>query len=243
MDVSYTGEDDQGIYHSIYDDFYWFTHFSDGDFVYGRALAQTVGTMVLRFADADVLPYDFTDFADTMHKYSGELKALLSNMQDEIRERNQALDDGFYSAADDPRHPTVAPKREEVPPFLNFALLDNAAAAINRSAEHYEKAINGFMQSANPSAAALQTLNMQLLQAERRLTNPDGLPRRPWYKHLIYAPGYYTGYAAKTLPGIREAIEEKRYAEADKEIGRVAKVLQDYAATVEEAAAALLKIQ
>jgi len=243
MDVSYTGEDDQGIYHSIYDDFYWFTHFSDGDFVYGRALAQTVGTMVLRFADADVLPYDFTDFADTMRKYSGELKALLSSMQDEIRERNQALDDGFYSAADDPRHPTVAPKREEVPPFLNFALLDNAAAAINRSAEHYEKAINGFMQSANPSTAALQTLNMHLLQAERRLTNPDGLPRRPWYKHLIYAPGYYTGYAAKTLPGIREAIEEKRYAEADKEIGRVAKVLQDYAATVEEAATALSKIQ
>src|SRR5262249_52622297 len=94
LNVAYGGEDDGGIYHSIYDDFYWFTHFSDGDFVYGRALAQTVGTMVLRFADADVLPYDFSDFADTIHKYSDELKTMLKNRQDEIRDRNQALDDG-----------------------------------------------------------------------------------------------------------------------------------------------------
>ena len=244
LNVAYDGEDREGIYHSIYDDFYWYTHFSDTDFVYGRALAQTVGTMVLRFADADVLPYDFVDFADTIHKYSEELKTLLKTRQDEVRDRNQALDDGLYSATSDPRRPTVAPPREEVPPFLNFAPLDNAEAAVTRSAEHYSRAIKAFTNgSANASPQALQSLNSQLLLAERKLTNPDGLLRRPWYKHLIYAPGYYTGYSAKTIPGVREAIEEKRYGEADSEIVRVAKVLEDYAAAVEAAASDLEKMK
>jgi N-acetylated-alpha-linked acidic dipeptidase len=242
LNVAYAGEDQGGIYHSIYDDFYWFTHFSDTDFVYGRALAQTVGTMVLRFADADVLPYDFADFADTIHKYSDELKTMLKNKQDEIRDRNQALDEGFYSAASDPRRPTVAPPREEAPPFLNFAPLENGEAAVNRSAEHFTRAMQAFTRSASPpSPQSLESLNTQLLQAERQLTNPDGLPRRPWYKHLIYAPGYYTGYSAKTIPGVREAIEEKRYQEADKEMVRVGKALQDYAASIEQAATALEK--
>ena len=243
MDVAFSGEDSgAGVYHSIYDDFYWYTHFSDRDFVYGRALSQTVGTMVLRFADADVLPYDFTDFADTIHQYSDELKTMLKNRQDEVRDRNQALDDGLYNAISDPRRPTVAPPREEAPPFLNFAPMDNAEAALNRSAQHYARAMKAFTSGkANISPEALQDLNNQLLLAERKLTDPQGLPRRPWYKHLIYAPGYYTGYSAKTIPGVREAIEEKRYSEADTEIPRVARVLENYAAAVEAVATELEK--
>ena len=242
LNVAYGGEDREGIYHSIYDDFYWYTHFSDTEFVYGQALSQTVGTMVMRFADADVLPYDFTDFADTIHKYSDELKTLLKNRQDEARDRNQALDEGMYNATSDPRRPTVAPPREEVPPFLNFSPVDNAEAAVTRSAEHYSKAIKAYMNGkAGATPQTLQNLNNQLLLAERKLTNPEGLLRRPWYKHLIYAPGYYTGYSAKTIPGVREAIEEKRYGEADSEIMRVAKALEDYAATVEGAAEELGK--
>ena len=138
------GEDDGGIYHSIYDDFYWFTHFSDKDFVYGRALSQTVGTMVLRFADADVLPYDFADFADTIHKYNDELKKLLKDKQEQIHDRNQDIDDGVYSAVSDPRRPTVAPPKEEVPSFLNFAPLDNAQNALDRSSQRYSKALKSF---------------------------------------------------------------------------------------------------
>jgi N-acetylated-alpha-linked acidic dipeptidase len=241
LDVGYGGEDEGGIYHSIYDDFYWYTHFSDSDFVYGQALAQTIGTMVLRFADADVLPYDFTGFADTIHKYNEELKTLLKNRQDEVRETNQNLDDGVFSAAADPRHPTVAPKREEVPMHINFAPLDNAHAAVDHSAERYARALKAFTASSSASPAQLQGLNDKLLQAERKLTNPDGLPRRPWYQHLIYAPGFYTGYGAKTLPGVREWIEEKRYQEAEKEIARVAQALQNYAAAIDAAAAELEK--
>jgi N-acetylated-alpha-linked acidic dipeptidase len=240
LNVGFGGEDDGGIYHSIYDDFYWFTNFSDKDFVYGQALSQTVGIMVLRFADADVLPYDFTDFSDTIHKYSDELKTLLKNKQDEIRDRNQDIDNGVYSATSDPRRPTVAPPKEEVPPFLNFAPLDNAQNALDRSAQRYSKAVKAFT-SGNASAQQLQVLNGKLLLAERKLINNGGLPRRPWYRHLIYAPGFYTGYGAKTLPGVREGIEEKRYKEADSEIVRVAQVLQDYAAAIDSAAADLEK--
>src|SRR5262249_23335970 len=212
LNVGFGGEDDGGIYHSIYDDFYWYTNFADKDFVYGRALSQTVGTMVLRFADADVLPYDFSDFSDTVHKYSDELKTLLKNKQDEIRDRNQDLENGVYSAVSDPRRPTLAPPKEEVPPFLNFAPLDNALNALDRSAQRYSKAVKAFT-GGNASAPSLPAINVKLLLAERKLTNSGGLPRRSWYRHLIYAPGFYTGYGAKTLPGVREGIEEKRYQE------------------------------
>ncbi len=241
LNVGFGGEDDGGIYHSIYDDYYWFTHFSDKDFIYGRALAQTVGTMVIRAADADVLPYDFSDFADTIHKYSDELKTLLKNRQEQIHDRNQDIDEGIYSATSDPRRPTVAPPKEEVPPFLNFAPLDNAQNALDRSAQRYAKAIKAFTTGSSSASESLQVVNAKLLQAERKLTNPDGLPRRPWYQHLIYAPGFYTGYGSKTLPGVREGIEEKHYQEADKEIIRVAQALQDYAAAIDSAAADLEK--
>jgi N-acetylated-alpha-linked acidic dipeptidase len=243
LNVAYGGEDEGGIYHSIYDDFYWYTHFSDKDFIYGRALSQTVGTMVMRFADADVLPYDFSDFADTIHHYTDELKKLLKDRQEEVRNRNKDLEDGVYAAISDPRRPTVAPKKEEVPPFINFAPLDNAQSSLDRSAERYMKAAKAFASATAGSPQNLQPLNDGLMLAERKLTNPDGLPRRPWYQHLIYAPGFYTGYGAKTLPGVREGIEEKRYAEAEKEIQRVSKALNDYAEAIDAAAASLEQVE
>src|SRR5262249_54098417 len=144
--------------------------------------------------------------------------------------------DGAYAASSDPRRPTVAPPREEVPPFVNFAPLDNAQTALERSAEHYSRAMKAFTSGPGSSAQTLRAVNDKLLQTERRLTNDQGLPRRPWFKHLIYAPGFYTGYGAKTLPGIREGLEEKRYQEAEAQITRAAQVLEDYAAAVEAAA-------
>ena len=145
--MAYGGEDEGGIYHSIYDDFYWYTHFSDTDFVYGRALAQTVGTSVMRLSDAEVLPFDFVNFADTVGMYSKELQKLLADKQEEIRERNEEIDEGMYKATFDPRRPTVAPVKEEIPPHLNFAPLQNALEAITRSAKHYQQALS---QKQNP---------------------------------------------------------------------------------------------
>src|SRR5215467_6407064 len=142
LNLGYGGEDEQGIYHSIYDDFYWYTHFSDTDFVYGRALAQSIGTSVMRLADAEVLPFDFVDFADTMQEYIKDLQKLLKDKQDEIGERNKELEEGVFKATFDPRRPTVAPVREELPPHLNFAPMENAVEMLTRSAERYRKALS-----------------------------------------------------------------------------------------------------
>ena len=241
LDLGFGGEDEQGIYHSIYDDFYWYTHFSDTDFVFGRALAQTVGTSVMRLADAEVLPFDFVDFADTVDMYRKDLEKLLAKKQDEIRERNQELEDGVFKATFDPRRPTVAPVKEEVPPHLNFAPLENAVEAVTRSAKHYQKALAARQASLGDEAVEgkLGAVNHELIASERKLTNADGLPRRSWYKHLLYAPGVYSGYGVKTIPGVREGIEQKRYAEADAEIVRVSKALEDEAGVIDAAARAL----
>jgi len=237
LDLGYGGEDEQGIYHSIYDDFYWYMHFSDREFVFGRALSQTAGTAVLRMADAEVLPYDFVDLADTVQTYTKELEKLLADKQEEIREQNLELDEGVFKATLDPRRPTIAPEREEVPPHLNFAPMQNAADSLTRSAEHYRKAMSEKQSAITQSQAdALRALNARLIESERKLTNEDGLPRRAWYKHLLYAPGVYTGYGVKTVPGVREGIEQKKYAEAEQEISRVAKALEEESSLVESAA-------
>jgi N-acetylated-alpha-linked acidic dipeptidase len=239
LDLAYGSEDPGGIYHSIYDDFYWYTHFSDTDFVYGRALAQTIGTSVMRLADAEVLPLDFVDFADTIKKYNKELEKLLADKQEEIRERDKELEEGVFKATLDPRRPTVAPPWEEVPPHLNFAPLENAADSLTRSSEHYRKAISHAKIS--DQADFLQALNAQLIDSERKLSSDDGLPRRSWYKHLLYAPGVYAGYDVKTIPAVREGIELKKYAEAEQEIVRVGKALEEESALIESAAQKLEK--
>jgi N-acetylated-alpha-linked acidic dipeptidase len=238
LNLGYGGEDGGGIYHSIYDDFYWYTHFSDTDFTYGRTLAQTVGTSVLRLADADLLPYDFTDFADTMHIYTDELQKLLKDKQEAVAEQNREIEEGVFPATADPREKSVPPNMEEVPPHLNFAPLLNASAALTRSAESYQKALDklskdGYLAVSSPSLA---NANTRLLQSERALTNPAGLPRRPWFQHLIYAPGFYTGYAVKTMPGIREAIEQKQWKEAEEQTLRVAAALQSESELIEAVA-------
>jgi N-acetylated-alpha-linked acidic dipeptidase len=241
LNLGFGGEDpDAGIYHSIYDDFYWYTHFSDTNFVYGRALSQTVGTAVMRLADADLLPFDFTDFADTMQFYLTQLKKLAQDKRSEAIERDRELDEGLFHAINDPRRPTVAPPREPVPPYLNFAPLENAVAQLHQSAQRYQEALQkAWASPQGVSAATLADLNHKMMDSERRLTDDAGLPRRRWYKHMIYAPGVYTGYGPKTMPGVREAIEQKRWPEADAEIVRVSKVLENESGLIDSATAEL----
>jgi N-acetylated-alpha-linked acidic dipeptidase len=236
LDVSYAGEDTgRGVYHSIYDDFYWYTHFSDSTFVYGRAMSQTDGKLVLRMADADLLPYDFAALADTLHVYTREVKALLETQQTEAAERKAALDLNAYALTSDPKNPMVVPAALEMPPFLNFAPLDNALAALDKSAAHYSNARTQALSGTLPTEL-LNHINEELTQAARKLTSEQGLPRRPWMQNLIYAPGWYTGYDAKTLPGVREAIEQHRYPEANAQIVLVGQAIEDEAAYVEHLA-------
>ena len=241
LNIGFGGEDGGGIYHSIYDDFYWYTHFSDTDFVYGRALAQTGGTAVLRLADADLLPFEFGDLADTVQTYIKELKTLAQKSSDDIAERNREIEEGVFSSSDDPRKPMAPPKVEVMPTHLNFAPLDNAADALVRSAAEYRAALEkaGSNGGAALGEARVSEVNQLLIQSERKLLTPEGLPNRPWYKHQLYAPGFYTGYAVKTMPAVREAIESKQWKQADEGIVVVARVLQDEAALVSSAAAKL----
>jgi N-acetylated-alpha-linked acidic dipeptidase len=239
LNLGFGGEDEDGIYHSIYDDFYFYTHFLDTDFVYGRTLAQTVGTAVIRLADADVIPIEFTNLADTVQKYGRELKDLLSKKQDEIRERNRQIADGVFAAVRDPRRPVPIPKTETVPPAINFAPYDNAATALTDAARRYEKAIDAAKARLPANAELLRKLNDRLRTAEYQLIDSAGLPRRPWYRHLLYAPGFFTGYGVKTVPGVREGIEDARYDEAEREVARVAAALSRLKALIDSASADL----
>ena len=236
LNFGFGGEDGGGIYHSIYDDFYWFTHFSDTDFVYGRALAQAGSTAVMRLADADLLPFEFGDFADTVQMYVKELKALAQKSQDDIRERNREIEEGVFQATNDPKRPLVPPAVEAVPPHLNFAPLENAVDALNRSAAEYRKAVEQVNTKGAARSASFAEVNKLLMASERKLTNKEGLPTRPWFKHQLYAPGFYTGYAVKTVPAVREAIELKQWKQADEAIAVVAGVLEQEAALISSAA-------
>jgi N-acetylated-alpha-linked acidic dipeptidase len=242
LNLGYGGEDDSGIYHSIYDDFYHYTHFEDTDFAYGRLAAQTVGTAVIRLADADLLPFDFTALAETVRGYVDDVQALLKRRQDEVRERNRQIEDGVFAATRDPRRPLAAPGVEPVPPALNFAPLENASAALTAAAEGYTKALAGASAQLAGNPAAVRAVNARLMQSERLLLDPAGLPHREWYRHLLYAPGFYTGYDVKTLPGVRESIEQKQYEAAEAEIARAAAMLARETALVDAVAAELRRL-
>jgi N-acetylated-alpha-linked acidic dipeptidase len=239
LDLGYGGEDGGGIYHSIYDDFYWYTHFSDTDFAYGRALAQTVGSAVMRLADAELVPLHLPGLADTVKTYLEELKKLLKKRQDDTGERNRQIEEGVFAAVRDPRQTLVAPAAKPLPPHLNFAPLENAVAALTQSAERLEKAWE--KAGAGLPDERRRALNRKLIECERRLTSPEGLPQRPWFKHLLYAPGAYTGYGVKTLPGVREAIEQDRFADAETEIVRLARGLEGLAAHLDGMTAELTR--
>jgi len=234
VNLGYDGEADQGIYHSIYDDFYWYTHFDDTDFTYGRALAQTAGTMVLRMADADILPFQFSDLATTVQGYVTDLKALAAKARSDARERDREISDGVDRALYDPKKPFIVPPHAEaIPPYLDFAPLDQASDDLTESAKAFDRAVAAAQGEAPPA------INLDMIRSERLLTDPRGLPNRPWYEHLLYAPGWYTGYDPKTIPGVREAIEAKKWDLANQQIVIVSAALEREAELLRQAAQTL----
>ena len=241
LNVGFGGEDPGGVYHSVYDDLNWYTHFADTDFSYGRALSELVGIAVLRLADAELIPFDFSDLSDTIRRYIDEIDRLALTERTDIVERNREIDEGVFKATNDPRHPQAPPSKETVPPFLNLAPLRNGLAALERSSEQYDKAFARAMEGGGAALAraSLATVNAQLIAIERALTLGDGLPGRPWYRHQIYAPGFYTGYDVKTLPGVRESVEQKQWKMAEEQAARVGKVLENAGEKIQSAAAEL----
>ena len=221
LNLGYGGEGSGGEYHSIYDSYYDFTKFKDPGFQYGVALAETAGHAVLRMANADVLPFDFTHLYKTIEGYSEDLMTLLKTTRESTEIENQLIKSGDYKVGEDPTKKYNIPVAKPEVPFLDFSPLQNALMQLKKSADSLEAAFHHNIQTSNVS----ESFNQSLYRAEQQLLTETGLPRRPWYKHTIYAPGFYTGYGVKTMPGIREAIEQRNWKEAQEQIEVDAKAI------------------
>jgi N-acetylated-alpha-linked acidic dipeptidase len=237
INFGYGGEGEQGgVYHSQYDTYEHFSRFGDPGMVYGVVMAKTGGRLMLRTADADVVPLQFADMAASIETNVGELHKLADGLRERATNVDRLLDNKAFTLADDPTKPTVAPDRLDVVPAIDFGPLDAATAKLKASAAAYDAALT---KAGALKPAARAKLDTVLIGVEHSLTDPQGLPGRPWYQHLIYAPGMLTGYGAKTLPGVREALEGRRWAEAQTYVSRTAAAL-DAARVQIDAATAIL---
>jgi N-acetylated-alpha-linked acidic dipeptidase len=237
LDVSYGGEaDGDGIYHSNYDSYDHYIRHGDPGFVYGIAEAQTIGHIILRIADTEVLPMQFVAFSDTVDGYVSELHELTDSRRNTALELGKLIDNNAFKLAADPTRVVLAPEREPEVPHLNLAALDNAVDRVKKSAKAYDEAYNKLMAGQMKlTAAQLKALNSELRSLESALTDQHGLPGRDWFKHLIYAPGLYTGYGVKTVPGVREAIEQNNFDEANQYSAMTAAALGAYCDRLDKA--------
>lgn len=231
LNLGFGGEDAGGEYHSIYDSYDHYKRFKDPTFEYGVALAKTAGRATMRLTNADLLPFDFKGFQKTVSTYATEVTSLIETMRESTEVENQMIAEKRYVLANDPTERFNPPASKEAVPFLNFSSLQNAVANLEKSAATFSD-----LFTANPKPNTnIVNLNKLLFQSERKLLSETGLPRRPWYKHTIYAPGFYTGYGVKTLPGIREAIEQRNWKEAQEQIESVTSALIKFSVQVDAA--------
>ena len=236
LNLGFGGEGESaGSYHSIYDSYDHFVRFDDPGLAYGAALSKTVGRVVLRIADADTPPLRFGDLAATVHIYLGEVKALIDSRRKQDEKRAGLLSGNAFALASDPKAPVAAPVAEAPTPVIELAALENAVARLEASAKAYDAAYAAKGAALTPATRA--KLNAALLGIDQALLIPEGLPGRDWYKHALYAPGRFTGYGAKTLPGVREAVEERRFADANVYAGRTAAAIERLAAKLDAAKA------
>ena len=203
LNLGFGGDGGGGIYHSIYDSFAWYTKFSDGDFTHTRALAQAAGTATLRLADADILPFEFTNLVDTIGNYVDDVARL--------------------AVVSKPATP------------VDLQPLRTAVDKLRSQADAYDRALRAAALSGK-KLDDMKALNRLLFQSERKLLSEAGLPRRDWFKHQIYAPGFYTGYGVKTLPGVREALEQKNWSEAASQVIVISNALDTLSAQIQAAA-------
>ncbi len=221
LHIGFGGENRGGSYHSAFDSYDYYVRFGDPGFAYGIALAQVTGRLALRVANADILPLAFANFVDNVSGYVTEVTELAATMRRETERHNELVADGSYVLAADPRKIYVPPPKKTEVPHLNFAPLRNALDKLAESAADCDAAV----AAATLSGTAGGEANGLLLKLERAMTRSDGLPGRPWFKHHIYAPGFYTGYGVKTLPAVREAIEARDWQEAERQIEITSAVL------------------
>ena len=222
LNIGYGGEDAGGEYHSIYDSYDHYARFKDVEFKYGVTLAKTSGRAVLRLSEADALPFDFTALHKTIKGYITELVSNVDALREKAQVENDLIKNNAYTIAADPTTKLAIPTLLTEVPFVDFSSLLNALATLEKSAQKLEKL------KAGADANKLAAINAKIYSAEQSLLLPAGLPRRPWYKHSLYAPGFYTGYGVKTVPGVREAIEQQNWTETQQQITAVANAINKF---------------
>ena len=230
--LGFGGEGSDGSYHTLYDTYEHYTKFRDPELAYGATLAKVTGRATLRLANAPRLPFEFKGFADNVALYVGELEELADSMRESTEETNRLIENGTYAVALDPNKTFGPPVAKAPVPHFNFAPLKNAL-------DRLQQAATGFDIAAGASAVSNEEINELLYRSERVLTRDEGLDGREWYKHHIYAPGFYTGYGVKTIPGVREAIEQRDYDKVGPQIEIAADVLNSMADRIEALTALL----
>ena len=238
--IGFRGEGGGGEYHTCFDTFDHYAKYGDPDFSYGVALAKVCGRLTLRLADADILPFDFNAQAETLNRYIADLVKLADTLRDSTETHNRLVAEDRFRLAADPREKFVPPARKDAVPHLNFAPLLNVGKNLTDGAAAFHKALDQF-HAANRSLGTGETeqLNQLIYQTERALLHQAGLPRRPWFRHQIYAPGFYTGYGVKTIPGVREGLEERKWTETQEQIAHTAAAIGRLAGQIAAATAKL----
>jgi len=234
LNLGFGGESGGGSYHSIYDSYDHYKRFSDGEFQYGTTLAQVNGRLVMRLSEADILPFRFVNMVDNIGKFIDDNKQLAEDIKKHTQLRNKLLDNNDFTIARNPKKKYLAPDRLKQVPDFNFKTLEDAFDRLTTSAWNYEIALSKHKKG-SLSAEQKSELNDLLKDVEQALTSEKGLPRRDWFKNMIYAPGYYTGYGVKTLPGIREGLEERKWNEVRNYIEEIAKALDRASAKINSA--------
>jgi N-acetylated-alpha-linked acidic dipeptidase len=238
LDIGFGEEGSNGgVYHSRYDTFEHFERFGDPGLVYTALLAKTVGRLVLRAADADLPVQQAGDFADTVSGYLDQVKKLEADKRSAASVQSKMLAANAFQLAADPTKSSAAPAALLGVPPIDLQPMDLAVARLAASARAYDAAC---AQNGTRLAPAARMRVASLMQTiDQTLAPPVGLPERDWFKNLIYAPGRYTGYGAKTLPGLTEAIEEERWADANAYARHTADALNAYSARLDQATAVL----
>jgi N-acetylated-alpha-linked acidic dipeptidase len=230
--IGFGGEGSGGEYHSIYDSYDHFVRFKDPGFQYGVTLAKAAGRSMLRLANADVLPFDYHILSTTIAGYLADVKTVLEQMRSDVDMQNRLIDEKVFELSADPKQTRILPIKQSSIPYLEFGNLENALHNVSATTQQLKSMLPN---AEGLNAEELSRLNKLLFTAEQRLLSEKGLPRRPWYKHQIYAPGFYTGYGVKTLPGVREGIEEKNWNEAQERIVVLTNTLNAFQVTVQKA--------
>ena len=224
LNMAFGGESGGGAYHSLYDTYEHYKRFSDGKFIYGTTLSKVNGRLVLRLSEADILPFRFVNMVDNIEKFVEQNKKLSEDIRKSTKSLNDLLDNNDFAISSNPKKTYLPPKRLRQVPEFDFKPLDAALARLSTSAWKYEEALLKF-QKGSLSTERKSEINALLRSVDQAFIYSKGLPRRDWFKNMMYAPGYYTGYGVKTLPGIREGLEERKWNEVRVYIKEVSKAL------------------